>query len=86
GTNLLSLEIHPVARWLLRVPFETLYGADSLVLLGFVVLPYFVADPVLFKRLDVVGCASVMPLGDPIGSNHGLETRAMLYIIIQQAT
>ena len=49
-------------------------------------LPYCGADPVLCKRLEEVGCAAVMPLGAPIGSNQGLETRAMLEIIIEQAT
>ena len=53
---------------------------------GFTVLPYCGADPVLCKRLEEVGCAAVMPLGAPIGSNQGLETRAMLEIIIEQAT
>jgi thiazole synthase len=51
-----------------------------------VVLPYCGADPVLCKRLEEAGCAAVMPLGAPIGSNQGLETKAMLEIIIEQAT
>ena len=82
----LKLEIHPDARWLLPDPIETLKAAETLVQQGFVVLPYCGADPVLCKRLEEVGCAAVMPLGAPIGSNLGLETRAMLEIIIQQAT
>lgn len=86
GTNWLKLEIHPDARWLLPDPIETLKAAETLVQQGFVVLPYCGADPVLCKRLEEVGCAAVMPLGAPIGSNQGLETRAMLEIIIQQAT
>lgn len=86
GTNWLKLEIHPDARWLLPDPIETLKAAEKLVQQGFVVLPYCGADPVLCKRLEEVGCAAVMPLGAPIGSNQGLETRAMLEIIIQQAT
>ena len=85
GTNWLKLEIHPDARWLLPDPIETLKAAEALVKQGFVVLPYCGADPVLCKRLEDVGCAAVMPLGAPIGSN-GLETKAMLEIIIQQAT
>ena len=86
GANWLKLEIHPDARWLLPDPIETLKAAETLVQQGFVVLPYCGADPVLCKRLEEVGCAAVMPLGAPIGSNQGLETRAMLEIIIQQAT
>lgn len=86
GTHWLKLEIHPDARWLLPDPIETLKAAEALVKQGFVVLPYCSADPVLCKRLEEVGCAAVMPLGAPIGSNQGLETRAMLEIIIQQAT
>lgn len=86
GTNWLKLEIHPDARWLLPDPIETLKAAETLVQQGFVVLPYCGADPVLCKRLEEVGSAAVMPLGAPIGSNQGLETRAMLEIIIQQAT
>lgn len=86
GTNWVKLEIHPDARWLLPDPIETLAAAEALVKLGFVVLPYCGADPVLCKRLEEVGCAAVMPLGSPIGSNQGLETRAMLEIIIAQST
>ena len=86
GTHWLKLEIHPDARWLLPDPIETLRAAERLVQMGFVVLPYCGADPVLCKRLEEAGCAAVMPLGAPIGSNQGLETRAMLEIIIEQAT
>ena len=86
GTHWLKLEIHPDARWLLPDPIETLKAAELLVREGFVVLPYCGADPVLCKRLEEAGCAAVMPLGAPIGSNQGLETRAMLEIIIEQAT
>jgi len=86
GTNWLKLEIHPDARWLLPDPVETLKAAEMLVKEGFVVLPYCSADPVLCRRLEEAGCAAVMPLGSPIGSNQGLATRAMLEIIIAQAS
>lgn len=85
GTHWLKLEIHPDPRWLLPDPIETLKAAEQLVREGFVVLPYCGADPVLCKRLEEAGCAAVMPLGAPIGSNQGLETRAMLEIIIAQS-
>jgi thiazole synthase len=81
-----KLEIHPDPRFLLPDPIETLAAAEQLVKEGFVVLPYINADPVLAKRLQDVGTATVMPLGSPIGSNRGLETRAQLEIIIEQAT
>ena len=61
-------------------------AAEILVKEGFVVLPYINADPVLAKRLQDVGTATVMPLGSPIGSNRGIETRAQIEIIIEQAT
>lgn len=86
GTPWVKLEIHPDARYLLPDPIETLLAAEHLVKDGFVVLPYCGADPVLCKRLEEVGCAAVMPLGAPIGSNQGLQTRALLNIIIEQAT
>src|ERR1700761_5925152 len=84
--NWLKLEIHPDPRYLLPDPIETLKAAETLVKEGFTVLPYINADPVLAKRLEDVGTATVMPLGSPIGSNRGLETRAQLEIIIEQAT
>lgn len=82
----IKLEIHPDARYLLPDPVETLKAAEQLVSEGFVVLPYINADPVLAKRLAEVGTATVMPLGSPIGSNRGLQTRDQLRIIIEQAT
>jgi thiazole synthase len=81
-----KLEIHPDPTWLLPDPIETLAAAEMLVNEGFVVLPYINADPVLAKRLQDVGTATVMPLGAPIGTNRGLATRDQLRIIIEQAT
>src|SRR5271163_2460263 len=81
-----KLEIHPDPRYLLPDPIETLAAAEILVKEGFIVLPYINADPVLAKRLQDVGTATVMPLGSPIGSNRGIETRAQIEIIIEQAT
>jgi thiazole synthase len=81
-----KLEIHPDPTWLLPDPIETLAAAEILVNEGFVVLPYINADPVLAKRLQDVGTATVMPLGSPIGTNRGLATRDQLRIIIEQAT
>ena len=81
-----KLEIHPDPTWLLPDPIETLKAAEVLVSEGFTVLPYINADPVLAKRLQEVGTATVMPLGAPIGSNRGLATRDQIRIIIEQAT
>ncbi|WP_318519303.1 thiazole synthase [Photobacterium leiognathi] len=85
GTNWLKLEIHPDPKYLMPDPIETLKAAEQLVKEGFVVLPYCHADPVLCKRLEEVGCAAVMPLGAPIGSNKGIASRDFLRIIIDQA-
>src|SRR5690348_8482979 len=82
----IKLEIHPDPRYLLPDPVETLKGAEALVKEGYTVLPYINADPVLAKRLQEVGCATVMPLGSPIGSNRGIQTRDQIRIIIEQAT
>lgn len=81
-----KLEIHPDPRYLLPDPIETLKAAEVLAAEGFTVLPYINADPVLAKRLQEVGVAAVMPLGSPIGSNRGVETRSQVRIIIEQAT
>ena len=85
-SNWIKLEIHPDPRYLLPDPIETLKAAEILVKEGFIVLPYINADPVLAKRLQDVGTATVMPLGSPIGSNRGIETRAQIEIILEQAT
>jgi thiazole synthase len=82
----IKLEITPDPRYLLPDPVETLIAAEQLCSDGFVILPYCPADPVLCKRLEEAGCATVMPLGSWIGSNQGLRTRAALEIIVEQAT
>jgi len=84
-TNWIKLEIHPDPKYLLPDPIETLKAASELVKLGFVVMPYIHADPVLCKRLEEVGTQCVMPLGAPIGSNKGLKTIDFLEIIIDQS-
>lgn len=86
GSPWVKLEIHPDQRYLLPDPIETLLAAETLVKKGFHVLPYCGADPVLCKRLEEVGCAAVMPLGAPIGSNQGLQTKPFLQIIVEQAS
>lgn len=84
-TNWLKLEIHPDPKYLLPDPIETLKATEELAKLGFIILPYIHADPVLCKRLEEVGTAAVMPLGAPIGSNKGLKTQDFLEIIIEQS-
>lgn len=86
GTNWLKLEIHPDPRYLLPDSVETLKATEQLAKMGFVVLPYCQADPTLCKHLEEAGAATVMPLGAPIGTNKGLQTRDFLRIIIEQAT
>src|SRR4051794_7005061 len=81
-----KLEIHPDPRYLLPDPVETFKAAEILVKEGFTVLPYINADPVLAKRLQDIGTATVMPLGSPIGSNRGIVTREQIEIILEQAT
>lgn len=83
-TNWIKLEIHPDMQYLLPDSIETLKAAEQLVKEEFIVLPYCSADPVLCHRLTEIGCAAVMPLGSPIGSNQGLKTRDFLQIIIEQ--
>ena len=85
GTNFIKLEIHPNPKYLLPDPVETLKATEELVKLGFVVLPYVQADPVLCKRLEDVGTAAVMPLGAPIGTNKGLKTKDLIEIIIAES-
>jgi thiazole synthase len=85
GTNWLKLEIHPDPKYLLPDPIETLKATEELVKLGFIVLPYVQADPVLCKHLEEAGAATVMPLGSPIGTNKGIKTEELLKIIIEQS-
>lgn len=84
-TNWLKLEIHPDPRYLLPDPIETLKATEALAKMGFIIMPYIHADPVLCKRLEDAGTAVVMPLGAPIGSNKGLRTIDFLEIIIGQS-
>ena len=86
GINWPKPEVTPDPYYLLPDPIETLKAAKILVEDGFIVLPYINADPVLAKRLEDVGTATVMPLASPIGSNRGLSTRDAIEIIISQAT
>ena len=82
----IKLEVTPEPRYLLPDPVETLKAAELMVADGFTVLPYIGADPVLAKRLEEAGCATVMPLGSWIGSNQGVRTRDAVRIIVEQAT
>ncbi len=83
--NFVKLEVIPDAKYLLPDPIDTLKAAEQLVKEGFAVLPYINADPLLAKRLEEVGCATVMPLGSPIGSGQGIRNAANIQIIIENA-
>jgi thiazole synthase len=80
-----KLEVIPEGFQLLPDGEETLRAARILVDEGFTVLPYINADPVLAHKLEAAGCATVMPLGSPIGSGQGLVTRRQIEMIIAQA-
>jgi thiazole synthase len=83
--NFIKLEVIPDGKYLLPDPIGTLEAATQLVKEGFAVLPYINADPLLAKRLEEVGCATVMPLGSPIGSGQGIQNLANIQIIIENA-
>ncbi len=85
GRTWIKLEVTPDPRYLLPDPVETLRAAEELVADGFVVLPYIGADPILAKRLEEAGCATVMPLGSWIGSNKGLRSRDAVEIVVEQS-
>jgi len=85
-TNWIKLEVTPDPRSLLPDPVETYLAAKMMIEDGFTVLPYMAADPILAKRLEDLGCATVMPLGSPIGSNRGIRTEDAIRIIIENST
>ncbi len=86
GIAWVKLEVTPDPYYLLPDGQETLKAAEILVKDGFIVLPYINADPILAKKLQDIGCVTVMPLASPIGSNQGIKTKASIEIIIEQAT
>jgi thiazole synthase len=83
--NFVKLEVIPDSRYLLPDPIDTCRAAEQLIKEGFAVLPYINADPLLAKRLEEMGCATVMPLGSPIGSGQGLKNQSNIQIIIEQS-
>jgi len=83
--NWIKLEVIPDPKYLLPDPIATFEAAKELINEGFVVLPYINADPILAKRLEEIGCATVMPLGSPIGTGQGIKSRANIEIIIKQS-
>ena len=85
GSNLIKLEVIPDPKYLLPDPIGTLEAAKQLIAEGFVVLPYIHADPILARHLEEIGCATVMPLGSPIGSGRGIFTAEEIRIIIENA-
>ena len=85
NNNFIKLEVIPDKINLLPDPLGTLQAAEQLVKEGFEVLPYINADPLLAKRLEMIGCATVMPLGSPIGSAQGIQNEANIGIIIENA-
>ena len=86
GSPFIKVEIHPNPQHLMPDPIETFEASRILASEGFLVMPYIPADPVLAKRLEDAGCASVMPLGSAIGSGQGLATAEMVKLIIRESS
>ena len=80
-----KLEVISDPKYLLPDPIGTLKAAEFLIKKGFIVLPYINADPILALHLEDLGCATIMPLGSPIGSGQGLNNLANIKIIIENA-
>jgi thiazole synthase len=85
GSDLVKLEVVPDPKYLLPDPVGTLEAAKLLIKEGFTVLPYIHADPILARQLEEIGCATVMPLGSPIGTGRGIFTLEEIQIIIENA-
>ncbi len=85
NNNFVKLEVIPDKKYLLPDPIGTLKAAEQLVKEGFTVLPYINSDPLIAKKLEEIGCATVMPLGSPIGSAQGIRNGANIAMIIEQA-
>ena len=85
GSDLVKLEVVPDPKYLLPDPIGTLEAAKLLIKEGFTVLPYIHADPILARQLEEIGCATVMPLGSPIGTGRGIFTLEEIQIIIENA-
>jgi len=85
GSDLVKLEVVPDPKYLLPDPIGTLEAAKVLIKEGFTVLPYIHADPILARQLEEIGCATVMPLGSPIGTGRGIFTLEEIQIIIENA-
>lgn len=82
----IKLEVIPDPKYLMPDPVGTLEAARTLVDEGFVVLPYIQDDPILARKLEEAGCATVMPLAAPIGSGKGLVHFDRIKIIIEQSS
>lgn len=83
--SFVKLEVISDPKYLLPDPIGTLKAAEILVKKGFTVLPYINADPILAKHLEDIGCATLMPLGSPIGSGQGIQNIEQIKIIIETA-
>lgn len=84
--NFIKIEVITDMRYLMPDNHETLLATEMLAKEGFVVLPYVLPDLTLAKKLEEAGAAAIMPLGSPIGSNRGIETRELIGLLIELCT
>ena len=85
NNNFVKLEVIPDKKYLLPDPIGTLKASEQLVKEGFTVLPYINSDPLIAKQLEEIGCATVMPLGSPIGAAQGIRNAANIAMIIAES-
>jgi thiazole synthase len=85
GHDLVKLEVLGDEKTLFPHVTDTLVAAEELVKDGFKVMVYTNDDPIIAKRLEDMGCVSVMPLAAPIGSGLGIRNPYNILTIVENA-
>ena len=85
GWTLVKLEVLGDRKTLFPDMIETLRATEMLIREAFQVMVYCNDDPLLAKRLEELGASAIMPLGAPIGSGLGLQSKVNIRLIIEQA-
>ncbi len=81
--NFIKIEVITDMKYLMPDNYETLRATQILAREGFIVLPYVLPDLTLAKKLEDAGAAAIMPLGSPIGTNRGLETKPLIAMLLE---
>ncbi|MGX2972304.1 thiazole synthase [Helicobacter sp. T3_23-1059] len=83
-SDLIKIEVISDSKYLLPDNYESAKATEMLAKEGFTPLVYMYPELYAARDMANAGACAIMPLGAPIGTNKGLQTKAFIEILLRE--